>query len=242
VLIKIPKYEYKEIVLGGTLDALKYSKKKSLPIIINKINLPHRFEEVNGESAIKIWFDLFYYLSLRGLNLLGHKTRQVRIKEEEVVVSTENARIVKFVYEKLFVFDDENVEGLPLPKKENDTFVVLDWMIARSCETHRCETIDTDDLFVNKIYFYPSERMDGHHPNRKDLVSISFLKKEQLNDFEYSDTYARFKVTHLLREKGLKGTKCGGNNQYALKLEVDRREIRKAYMHTYEDTKKIKFK
>jgi hypothetical protein len=68
------------------------------------------------------------------------------------------------------------------------------------------------------------------------------LNKEQLVLFDYSDTYAKFKTESLLKEAGIGGRKCGGGNQYALKLEVTRRDIRKLSMHTYKDTEKLKFK
>ena len=132
-------------------DALNYSKQNSIPIIINKINLPSRFEKINGLDAKNVWCNLFYSLSLKGLNLLGAKAAQVRIKEDEIVVSTENARVIKFVYDEILVFDNENVVGLPTPKKENQDFIVYDWMVARSCETHPYEIINTEDLFVNKV-------------------------------------------------------------------------------------------
>ena len=241
-VIKIPKQEYDKVVVGGNLRALQYSDENNIPIVINKIDLPNYFEKINNVPAVNIWQNLFYSLSLAGLNLVGNKAANIRIRGESVSVSTAGARTIKLKCSEIIVFDDEKVSGLPAPEKENEDFVVLDWMIARSCESHLYNVIETEDLFVNKVYFYPSERGDGNHPNRKDLVSVSFLKKEQLNDFEYSDTYARFKVAHLLKEKGLRGIKCGGSNHYALKLEVDRREIKKAHMHLYKSTERIKFK
>jgi hypothetical protein len=78
------------------------------------------------------------------------------------------------------------------------------------------------------------------------LVSVSYLTKEQIKDFNYSDTYVRFKTEKALKENGLTGAKTGfsGDKQitYALRLEVTKRELRKLYMHAYEDTENIKFK
>ncbi len=107
---------------------------------------------------------------------------------------------------------------------------------------HDHEFFKTDDNLVKEVYFYPSERIDGNHTKKKDLVSISYLNSSQLQDFEYSDTYVKFKVTDMMKKAGIGGRKCGGNNQYALKLEVDRREVIKAKMHTYKNTEKLEFK
>lgn len=227
--------------MGGTLNALLYSYYKNTPLIINKLSPPHRFETFAGQSALGLWNKLFFLLSLSGLNLAGHKARNTRIKENEITVATKNARVVKATFEKLIVFDDEEVGGLPLPEKENENFIVLDWMIGRSCDKHHHDLLETDDNLVRELHFYPSDRVDGHHPYTKDMVAISYLNEGQLSDFEYSDTYARFKAMQMLKDLGVKGKK-GGIRHYALKLEVEKREIRKAKMSSYKDLKNIEFK
>ena len=241
MLIKIPERKCEKIVIGGNLHALLYSYLKELPLVINKILPPHRFESFKSSNALELWNKLFFVLSTSGLNLTGDKTRIVRIKENEINISTLGARTLKLGYGKLIIFDDENVSGLPLPTKENEEFIVLDWMANHSCEKHEHIFLNTPDKFVNKIHFYPTDRIDGHHPDIKDMVVISYLDKEQLNDFEYSDTYAKFKVMKILKDLGIKGTKSGATN-YALKVEVKKREIRKAKMNSYEDSPQIKFK
>lgn len=241
-MLALPRRHLAKVVVGGNLAALLYSRDIGAPIIINKISKPYRFEKINNKNALVQWHKLYYSLSNSGLNLLGTKAQNTRIKEEELSITTKDARVIKFDYDKVVVFDDENVLGLPTPKKENENFIVLDWIIAKSCQMHVHDYFKTEDAFVNEVYFYPSERIDGHHPNKKDLVSISYLNSSQLEDFEYSDTYAKFKVMNMMKEAGIGGRKCGGNNQYALKLEVTKREIIKSSMHTYENTEKLEFR
>ena len=81
--------------------------------------------------------NLYYLLSNAGLNLLGTKAQNVRIKENNIIVTTKDARVIKFNYNNIILFDDESVVGLPLPTKENKDFVVLDWIIPKSCQTHK---------------------------------------------------------------------------------------------------------
>ena len=119
-------------------------------------------------------------------------------------------------------------------------------MIARPCAAHDKEHISTDDDFVKDIYFYPTDRLDGNHSSIKDLVTVSYMIKKQIKDFNYSDTYARFKTEKILKENGITGRKNGFQNgkqiTYTLRLEVIKRELRKLNMHLYEDTENIKFK
>lgn len=239
--IKLLKYHYDEIVIGGNLNALSYSYLNDTPIIINKSEPPHRFEVCDSKSSLALWNKLFFVLSLKGLNLVGNKSNSVRIKDEEIVVSTKDARVVKFTYKKITVFDNENTTGLPPIKEENDQFIVLDWITAYSCELHSHNYIKTDDNLVNEIYFYPTERMDGNHSKIKDMVALSHLSKKQLEDFEYSDTYVKFKTKSILKNLGLRGIKCGGGKRRALLLEIEKREIRKKKMDFYENAPNIKF-
>ena len=241
MLIKIPKVEYKEIIAGGNLNAFLQSYQSNTPLIINKLSPPHRFETFKSFNSLDLWNKLFFVLSTSALNLIGDKARNIRIKENEISISTNGARVLKAEFKKLIIFDDENISGLPLPIKENEDFIILDWIIARSCEKHAHEFLSTNAPLVNKLYFYPSERQDGYRSDIKDLVAISYLNKQQLNDFEYSDTYAKFKAMKMLKELKIKGRKSG-TTHYALKLEVMKREIRKAKMNSYEDLPHIKFK
>ena len=228
-------------MIGGNLNALLYSYINDVPLVINEPLPPHRFEIFKSHSAQQLWNKLFFILSASGLNLAGDRARAIRVKDGEISVSTLGARTLKTRFKKLVVFDDKSVSGLPPPIRENEDFIVLDWIIGRSCEKHSHEILSTSDAFVNKIYFYPTDRIDGHHPDVKDLVVVSHLNKEQLNDFEYSDTYAKFKALKMLKELNIRGAKSGATH-YALKLEVEKREIIKAKMNLYEDLPQIKFK
>jgi hypothetical protein len=241
VLIKTPKRECEEIIIGGDLNALLQSYKNNTPLIINKLSPPHYFETLETYNAQELWHRLFFILSTSGLNLVGQKAQNVRIKENEISVSTTGARVFKYKTEKLLIFDDENVHGLPPPEKKNEDFIVLDWMFSRSCEKHPHKHLTTGDALASEVYFYASNRTDGHHPDRKDLVVISHLNEGQLHDFEYSDTYAKFKVTKMLKDLGIKGKK-NGINHYALKLEVEKREIKKAKMSLYTNSEQMEFK
>tara|TARA_R110000824_G_scaffold1643_6_gene8152 strand:+ start:2384 stop:3181 length:798 start_codon:yes stop_codon:yes gene_type:complete len=234
-------YCFNKLVIGGNLSALLYSYEKGLPLIINKLSSPYRFEP----EKEKLWNKLYFLLSLSGLNLLGTKTDKIRVNDKEISVTTKDSKVIKVKFDELLMFDDIFVLGLPSPAKEKDEFMVLDWMITKSCAKHEEEHILTGDDFVRDIYFYPTDRLDGNHLNVRDLVSVSYLTKRQLQDFKYSDTYARFKTEKVLKENGITGSKNGFQNgkqiNYSLKIEVKKREIKRLHMPLYKDTNNIKF-
>ena len=234
-------FHFDKVVVGGNLSAFLYSYENNLPLIINKLYCPHLFEPKEKE----LWNKLYFLLSLSGLNILGDKTNNIRINDKELSITTNDSKVIKAKFNKLIIFNDDSTFGLPVPVKEKDKFIVLDWMVTKSCTKHKKDHIPTDDDFVKDIYFYPTKRLDGNHLDIKDLVAVSFLTKKQLQNFDYSDTYARFKTENILKGNGITGSKNGFQNgkqiNYSLKLEVMKREIRKLEMNLYEDTKDIKF-
>ena len=126
-----------------------------------------------------------------------------------------------------------------------ERFRVLDWINVRSGAVHDLVNIETADDFVNQVYFYKSKRIDGKH-NKKDLVAVSYLAKEQILDFDYSDTMVKFKVENLMRRYGIKGAKSGVNpgdkpKRYSVKIEPSYREVLKMSKTKYKDLDNVKF-
>ena len=188
-----------------------------------------------GLEKNKIWRHLLYILSMAGQVPLSDKIEKIRIEEDRVLkITTEHSRLIRFSYDKLIVFDDHNLEGLPYLTSANDPnkiYRVLDWMNVRSGMNHAYDMIEGGDKFVTQIFFYPSDRIDGDHKDKKDLVAVSYLTKDELECFEYSDTYARFKVCDIMKGSGIRGKRNGRDPRdpnkykyYALKIEADRRQ------------------
>ena len=156
--------------------------------------------------------------------------------------------MIKFKFNQLRVFDGENVYGLGVPI-ENDKYKVIDWINVRSGMKHEYDYFETEDDLVKEVYFYPSQRLGaGENDERKDLVSVSYLNKEQLEDFNYSDTYVKFKIQRLMKEHGIKGARNGirpdDPSKYAyrsIKIEPTKREIIKLTKPVYESVKSFIF-
>jgi len=129
-----------------------------------------------------------------------------------------------------------------------DVYKVYDWINIRSCTAHPYDYFTNEEDFVNEVFFYPSERMDGHHKTRRDIISVSYLLREQIQQHDYSDTSAVFKITKMMKELGIRGNRNGRDmldktkyKYYALKLESERREVESLQINLYQDTKDIEF-
>jgi len=235
------------IVIGSSLESVLFASKNDCSLILNKVSLPEIFEQ----KETKDWNHLVFLLSMAGKIPFSDKVTSIRILEDEkkLKVYTKRERMVEVECEKVFVFDDENVEGLPLPKltEKNPKKMILDWINVRAGMTHEYHTIETGDDFVNEIVFYKSPRIDGDH-DYKDLVAISYLTDEQIKDHSYSTLMTLYKTKDIMKQYGIKGPRNGRDvsdpekyKYYSIKLESDRRQIKKIHMDAYEDTDFLSF-
>ena len=118
--------------------------------------------------------------------------------------------------------------------------------------THDIDYIETDSDFVKKIFFYSSQR-DCTQADKKDLLAISHLTAEEAaHNYQYSDTYAKFKILQCMKQAGIRGPKNGKNPNYpdrssepfkwlSPKISLMHRQIIRLPMGKYEDSEKIKF-
>ena len=223
---------YDKIVVGSSLAALKYAHSNQIPIILYEPKPPHRFSEgyVKGEYQ-----NLCFALSVAGLVPFSNKIERIRYQQgDSLKVTIKNSFLFRLSFNKLIFFCDDGVEGLPVPVSQTEErYEVLDWFSVRSGMNHEHDRIESTSDFVKCIHFYPTERLDGHHPNKKDAVAISYMTADQLKELSWSEGYARLKVLDMMKQAGIKGQSCGSTN-YALKIESSAREVYSLSERRYE--------
>ena len=269
-------FEYDELVVGSSLKALIYAYCKNLPVIFSSFKLPCYIdffepecdlshlgldnqvmslqtvegEKLVGSLKVDLWKRLMFFLSLAGNIPMSNKTNAIRLEREDTLkATTYNSRFARFKFKNLIVFDEE-IAGMPnaLVKLASKEYKVIDWMHIKSGKQQIFDYFKTDDSLVNEIYLYPSDQIDGDNFRLKDAVAVSYLTDEQIRDFEYSDTYVRFKTTKIFKEAGMRGRKNGRSKEnpnlhkyYALKVETTKRELFNLNYDIYKDSENIKF-
>ena len=237
-------YKKDKIVIGGDLRALLYAFSNELPVIYVDAHKPVRFDELihtnlsnlgfsSGEPVkqAEIWSRLNFFLGLSGLLPLSGAATNMRVSENQLVVATKNARNIKFDFNKLVIYKDEGIAGLTrVSEEKRKKSRVIDWVNVRSGCRHDVDYLEDDDDFVKEIYFYPSDRSDNK--KLKDLAAVSYLTDEQLRDFDFSDTMAKFKIKKMMKKAGIRGARNGRDvnrpdhyKYYAVKIEPAERQI-----------------
>lgn len=262
-------YEYDEIIIGNTLSSLIYSYFNEVPVFFVEAKKPFMYDffrekdmvekmqinpvsfrmqgpsltKVVGNPKYPIYNRLNFVLSMSGLMPTADKARSIRIENDNLLkISLEGSKNLQIKFNKARIFDDTKIQGLEVPFEKTSLFQVVDWINVRSGAKHEFDVILTPDDFIKEVYFYPSVRIPGSvASNKKDLVSVSYLTSEQIKDFEYSDTYAKFKIKHLMEEAGIKGRSNGNNRFLSIKIESSKREIIKCSFDRYEDNETLVF-
>jgi len=226
-----PFLEYEEIVIGSDLSAVLFAFNNKLPIFYTQLARPFRFDycppcidlsslhidspphtllthtdNINvGAAKELIWERLLFLISLSGRAPLSTFCDNIRHNGETLVCSNEYSKIAEIKFAKAYYFGDQNCSGIVKEKTvANPLYTCYDWIAFNRGGKHEIDLIETPDDFVSKIWFYPTDRIDGNSAV-KDACLVSTLTEEQLLSFDYSQTMARFKMIAEMEERGMKG-------------------------------------
>jgi len=269
---------HKNIVIGHSVEALLHAYVNNYPIILNLYQQPSAFDyfdssvdfstigldplviDLNsvggiktfGHSKLDVWQHLSFCLSLAGLLLISDKISSLRVEDNTLKAFVGKAKRIKFSFDKLHIFDSENIEGIESKKPEQQIYRVQDWINVRSSGKHEYDYLFSEDDFVKEVFFFPSDRIDGNHTDKKDLVAISYLTEQRLSDIIHSDTYVRFFVKQKMQDLGIRGMKNGKNPNYphssrdpfkrlSIKLENRSRDIMKTKVFVPKKSENVVF-
>ena len=180
-------------------------------------------------TKLQMWDRLAFVLSMAGLIMMPNNIRNVREERGRIIFSLSDNTRFTVAYERKISFDkhlEENVD-------------VYDWFDIKSGSRLDLEEInDYENDLVKKILFYDSVRRGNSGKGRKDLVSISFVKKNDLLDYEQSESFVRLKTIQMMKDEGLRGRPNGYNKygkplHYAINIEHTHREVIRQYKPKY---------
>ena len=228
--------EYEDIVVGSDLKAALFAFNNNLPIFFSQPHRPFRFDflepntnlgcvkltrageleltttnnlKVVGLQSELLWERLLFLLNLDGKVPLSNLCSSMRFDGEHLICSNEYSKIGTLNFSNCFYFGDDNISGLVREKElANPPYTCYDWIAFNSGGKHEIDYMWVGDDFVKEIWFYSSDRMCGNSPV-KDACAVSTLTQDQLSEFDYGETMARFKMISEMEKRGMKGRQNG---------------------------------
>ena len=216
-----------ELIVGSSTEALQKCYANHIPIILSKFvpptedlyyDDPFAFEGLVFFKERDLWSYLKFVCSLGGLVINHKEPSAVRVAKDLVkIVNTNQSLDIRF--DKCYVYQDNKINcDLEIDYILNrDRYKVLDFMKIRMGSHSGFAHLNGGRHFVEDIYLEDS-----------DIICVSYLSNVQINDFEYSDTMARFVTQKVLEEfKAITLPFVDKEQKFRrkLKLEVIKREV-----------------
>ena len=225
------KYEYPKIVVGSSYEAVLFAFTHKYPIVYTEHDIPFRFEYLdlnfdlscvrleNKPTVIKttetdlivgaqktiLWERMLFLLSLDSKAPLSNLCKTLRCSGNKIICSNEYSKIAEIHFDTCYYFNDRSAAGFGREKSlASDKYLCYDWIALNRGGKQEIDYIETKDDLVREIWLYPSDRIDGNTAI-KDACVVSLLEQEQINNFDYSETMARFKLMHEMEARGMKG-------------------------------------
>ena len=243
-----------DVVIGHSLESALFAYYNQYYFIPSDNFQPLFFEECldfslfgtnNKRSIYDNVKDLLGFLSL---NLDYPDLQQIRIQGDQIKLFNDNL-LIDFQFEKCYICDTTNIahENDVLTPGEETYRVIDDFKVNKmGMDTLHVDPVFTEDKLLAEVYFYNSLRVDGTK-YVTDIVTVSNLSKQDLYDFDYSDTIATFKLRDTLNKMGYYGLvdktvyKNGKNKIRKIVLEHLKRYVLPVDNNTYKDTESVKF-
>ena len=219
-----------EIVVGSSLPAVLYAFNNGLPLFYSESRRPFRFDYLEpdvdttsvklcGEPTLlktfeedkavglpksALWERLLFIMSLNGQIPLGNMCDSMRFTGDTLVFADEYAKLIEVGFDTCYYFGDQGCLDFVEESVDDPRYICYDWIAFNRGGKHEIDYFSTSDKFVREVWFYPSDRIDGN-TQVKDACVVSHLTHEQLEDFNFSETTARFKLVHEMESRGMKG-------------------------------------
>ena len=225
---------YDEIVVGSSLRALLFASLRGLPVFFSKPEKPFEFEhfglaidlsswalhnepqqwttpqgvQLTGQPKIALWEHLRFVLGLKGLTPFSDLCYSLRLDDNTLTGHSEYAKLRTIEFGVCHYFDERATYNLLTCENKQKTYHVYDRLAFMRGGKHHLDLIESEDLFCNKIWFYPTPRVDGKSPF-KDACVLSILSDDQIDDFDFSETIVRLTTTQKMKDLGLRGPRNG---------------------------------
>ncbi len=254
------RIERSHIVVGSSLSALLFAYVNNYPTLFTKPIPPFRFDYLStkldlsrlkipfnnltlksfdakmqvGTQKVLLWERLLFLQSLKGNLISTRDTHSLRFSDDKIIVSNEYSKIMDLAFERCYYYGDIGAVGfVEKTNVDASTYICYDHIAFNSGGKHEIDYIRTGEDFVSEIWFYSSDRIDGNTPVR-DACAVSELTRQQLQDFDYSETMARFKTLKVMKDNGMRGkqngyTKKGTPRHYDFRTTSIERQTHRKY-------------
>lgn len=214
------------IVIGGSTEAILYAYKNKYTLIMPYVEPLFPFQQAGDVTESEFRDRLLFLMGLDNLFPIPFPIGGVKIKNDCLLVAIVDRGTVVYRFNKLHLFDDRNVKGMPkmLDIKSRQRTIV-DWFIVKKGMKHHLDTVKRRGI---ELLFFPTERFAGR-ADFKDVVAITKASKSKLADFDKSSTSVKLEIEAIMEKEGIEN----------FEAEFAERQVIGFDLCTYEEDERI---
>lgn len=182
-----------EVVVGHSLEAVRYAYDNKLSLILNSKFKNHSYEPAAAEITEKTW-----KMSMAGKLPFFRIPATINLRDELVVHHPRTKTKVKC--NRVHLFSLENVVTSQFDL-DVSYYRVLDWFDAYG-QTELLKLHYPSREKICNIQTFPTTRLDQKN-NKRDIFVEQKLSAEDLQDLAYSDTTVRQQLQKIILEDGI---------------------------------------
>ena len=198
---------YEEIVVGSSLRALLFASEREIPIFFTEPEKPFEFElfmpsvdlssmrlhngplhwrtpkdnVTTGGSKIALWEHLLFILGLKGLVPFSNLCSSLRFDDNILTGHSDYAKLRSINFGVCYYFDEHATYNLLACEDNPRIYHTYDRLAFIRGGKHHLDLIQSEELFCNKVWFYPTPRIDGKS-SIKDACVFSILSEEHFEE------------------------------------------------------------
>ena len=214
-------FYWPQLTIGSTTDAIRFAITNKTFLLFNSFPTFNSYDLLRDlTSEEEAWAAAAYNAADLSLLPFSGALEKIRVDGHTLVAHTRSGGVYTIAFEQIDLFATKNIFGL------EDCFTktlqynrVVDWFDVLQGGSTPCGFDLSQHETIKQTTFYESGRVDGRE--YYDLFCVSHLTDEQLMDYEYSDTFIKFKIVKSAQEK--------------LSLNLWKRDVFKIYEIMYND-------
>ena len=230
------EFNYDNVVIGSSLEAILFAHFNRYHIIWTKNESPYPFELLEedfglGQNKYDIWTRHAFLLGIGGFCPFNDNIQNIYILDGNRLRLAGQQGYKYFInYKQIHVFNDHNLHGLPLPVgKYNKDVKIIDWF-----RTDRINLMSLEDHYRRKNRMFKETYLYYKSQNKR-VISFSYCTEKQLEKDELPIYLLRRRMQEYLLDLG-----APSHRRDKAVIHEDR-EIIHLGRDRYEDTESIKF-
>ena len=218
-------FKLQDVVIGWRAEALLFAQENGFPLVINSEERPYYYFYRENDTN-QPWYEAIYDLGMRSLLPIPFEIQTISMEEEKLKIITKSNTKILIDFERLHLFDVENVMSLPI-EQTIEEYVVYDYFNIRKGSEQEAYHLLFDDEVVKEAKFVRSRRSEKE--SHKDVIVTSYIPGDEKDNFDHSPSIIKIYLDRMLLERNIRASYGDKETSWTRKvlLEHDHRVYNK---------------